>query len=506
MQIKTPFSRKSYSGKSTNVSSERMVNLYSETPETTQLVFYPSNNTSARSPVYYNFPGLKSDGTFGADPALGTRCQIVHNGKLYIVVGNILYSKNTSGTILNEFTAGGYFFPTSVGMMSVASNGSFGNQLAFVDGVTSAVFVWNSSTGVFVTQALPAGLLSGTPIVPTHITYMDGYFIINEKGFGQFYLSAPYDGLVWSTIFSANAERDPDNIVALANTFKELYLIGETTTEIWYNSGNVVPFDPIPNLSIERGTIAPFSVNDLEGVIFMLSKSKAGALQVIAFSGGNETVLSTPPVEYSMSKYSTPEDATAQVLKVNNHAFYILSFHAAKKTWIYDLAEKTWGELESYDPINIMYNKWRSSFATFFNNKVHCGSKETNTSFVLDEDTFVETVDSLPNRQILLSQVFESDRIRLFFSDIEIYMEHGLAPLEPALGFDPELQLEWSDDGGKTWDGPIYEKYGKTGEYLTMVRFSALGSSYNRIFRLTNVAYSKFTIVGVYVNISKGTG
>ncbi|MGH7058328.1 MAG: hypothetical protein ACREFZ_10750 [Acetobacteraceae bacterium] len=50
-------------------------------------------------------------------------------------------------------------------------------------------------------------------------------------------------------------------------------------------------------------------------------------------------------------------------------------------------------------------------------------------------------------------------------------------------GLDPQIVLQLSDDGGKTWGRERSASLGKIGEYRTLVCFPRLGRSRNRAFR-----------------------
>lgn len=504
MRIKVPFARKSYSGKSTNISSERIVNLYTETTNNPQLTFYPSNNTAANYPAYYMFPGLEASGTMPA-PISATgeiRGSIVHGDKQYIVAANRLFSRTTSGTIVDISAATGLNLGTSTGLVSMASNGSFGNQIIIVDRTTT-YYIYNVLANTFTAFTTPASLfLPAHNILPSHVVYMDGYFIMNDVGYGQVYISNVFDGTVFTSTNTANAEKDPDNVVALVATHKELYLIGEIGTEPWYNSGSVFPFDPIPNTYIEVGCIASRSPASIKGVVFYLGKNTTGSLEVVAIEDGKETVVSTAPIEYQFGTYVTPSDAEGTTFKINNHSFYKLSFIGQDKTWLYDITEKQWSELSSKYTVEARQGRWRADILTFFNNEYICFHRHSNNIYKLKSSVYTEGGE--PILWQLTSQVFESDRDRLTFPKLDVYMEHGTGN-SVAPGDDPVINLEWSDDGGHTWSNVIKTPFGKLGEYFRYVSFLKLGMSRNRIFRLTGGDPVKTVIVGLYLTVEKKT-
>lgn len=497
MRKKVLFSELSYSGRSGSVSSERVINMYSEAGKSSNL--FISDKYGVQDPIentitYYGFPGIQFLRTVGTGVIRG---QIEHSGKLYVVSGTGVYSITTGGTVTLEGS-----IDTSIGRVSMASNGSFGNQVAIVDGVTAKIWIYNSVTDVFTAVVLPVGTFSTTNIIPSHVVYIDGYFIINEVGFGQFYISDVFDGLIWSVLASANAERDPDNVVGIAATHKELYLIGQYTTEPWYNSGAEFPFDPIPNIFIEYGALANRSITTVDGKLLFLAQTREGSRQVILVENGKEEVISTHPIEFQLGTYTSPQDAYGFSLKVNKHVFYILSFPTDRKTWVYNLTEKRWLELESFYPLDAINGEWRGAFATNFNNQIVVSSGVDSRQYMLKDNEYKD--DSIAFKRTIVSKVFESDRDPIFFNKIDIYLEHGKGLPPTQQGDNPVITLDWSDDGGRTWSNVRIDYAGKIGEYTRVVRFNALGSSNNRIFRISMADPIKWVIVGIYVDIEKG--
>ena len=70
---------------------------------------------------------------------------------------------------------------------------------------------------------------------------------------------------------------------------------------------------------------------------------------------------------------------------------------------------------------------------------------------------------------------------------------------------DPQIMLEISRDGGKTWGQPIYANIGQIGQYLTRARFQKLGNARDAIFRVTVTAAVPVRILSAMIDYEKGT-
>jgi hypothetical protein len=68
---------------------------------------------------------------------------------------------------------------------------------------------------------------------------------------------------------------------------------------------------------------------------------------------------------------------------------------------------------------------------------------------------------------------------------MEIDMEKGVG-LQAGQGFDPQVMLRWSNDGGYTYQ-PInlWHTAGKVGARLVRVQFNKLGMSRDRVFEVS---------------------
>jgi Neuraminidase (sialidase) len=76
--------------------------------------------------------------------------------------------------------------------------------------------------------------------------------------------------------------------------------------------------------------------------------------------------------------------------------------------------------------------------------------------------------------------------------------------METAVGnidvIDPQIMMQYSDNGGYTWSNEKWVSVGKIGEYKTKVRWSRLGSSRNRVFKIMYSEKTFYQINGAYLN------
>jgi hypothetical protein len=69
---------------------------------------------------------------------------------------------------------------------------------------------------------------------------------------------------------------------------------------------------------------------------------------------------------------------------------------------------------------------------------------------------------------------------------------------------DPQVGLDWSDDGGHTWSNRYFRSIGVLGKYIQETTWNRLGAARNkrgRIFRIVITEPVKVTLVDVYAEI-----
>ncbi len=392
-----------------------------------------------------------------------------------------------SGAELIRIDAG--YNPTSLGNLDTTIGrigmAEIGDQVMIVDGPNG--YIYDGTTFAKISDAdFPGG---------THVADIDGYFVVNKPDSDQFHISALRDGKTWAAADFARKERHSDYIEALIVDHRELWLLGEHTTEIWYNTGNTdFPFEPVSNGFIEWGIAAPHSLQKMDNGIVWLGQTHRGSGYVVRTRGYTPQVISTPWLEYEFNTYSTIKDAEAYVYQQAGHEFYVLTFPLANKTWVYDARINAWHERGTY-----LVGRHRSSGFLFFNEKNIVGDYNSGNLYELDLDTYTD--NSVTIERIRTSPPIHQDRKWLFHHSLEIDFESGVG-LTTGQGSDPQVMLRWSDDGGHTWSNEHWRSMGKKGEYFWRAVWRQMGRSLNRIYETKITDPVKIAMVDAYGNIT----
>jgi hypothetical protein len=165
---------------------------------------------------------------------------------------------------------------------------------------------------------------------------------------------------------------------------------------------------------------------------------------------------------------------TAFTFPYRGHWFYCLTLNDSSRTLVYDVATGAWHErATSTDGTG----PWKAATAAADNNSLHLlGDRTTGMLYTLS--MYVNDAGVAVIRQATLPTIWAGTN-RAFCSRLEIEMESGAATGPGA------VQIEWSDDGARTWKAPRTMSAGASGDYTHRVYTTRLGSFRQRTFRIT---------------------
>jgi hypothetical protein len=471
-----PFNGPAYEAKSLPWSAQRCVNWYLEKGEES------TKTPSALMPR----PGLTAKVTLlAASEVRGLWA--ASDGNLYAVAGSNVY-KVTSGFIATQIGS----LTTSSGKAGVRDNG---NQLIVVDGAAGYTYNFTTATWATITDA-------GFPNGASQVEYQDSYFIAAEEGSQRFWISGAGNGNAWDTQDTASAEGRPDNLLAVVSNYRELWLFGERTAEVWFNTGNATfPFERSQNAFIEVGCAAKHSVAKLDNTVYWFGRDDRGSRIVWRANGYIPVRVSNNAIESAFDSYAIVDDAFAFAYSQAGHTFYVLTFPTQSVTWVYDAATSQWHERAYFNTALGTFSRWQPNCHAYFADQHIVGDYANGKLYALDLDN--RTDDGNTIRWLRRTQTLASENRRQFFNSLEIDLEPGVG-LATGQGSDPRLMLRWSDDGGRTWSNELQTSAGAIGDTGARARFHRTGSGRSRVWEISATDPVKWVIYGAYANADMG--
>jgi hypothetical protein len=455
-----PLGARCYQPRAGTTAIERLVNLYAE-----------QNQPEAKTPVtLYGTPGLAEWSSVGDGPIRGLHS---FGSDVYVVSGDELYAVDVGSKVATLIGT-----VPGVGAVRMADNGTHVVTCAVTDSYAS-----NRTTHLW----LPENNLCSA-------SYQDGYVIYAQRGTQNFWVSGLDDATTINALDFDTADAFADNLVGLVSDHRELWLFGESTTEVWYNAGNATgtPFSRTGGGFMERGCISPGSIAKANNQVFWLGDD----LTVYRAVGYQPEPISTTDIEKLITAATSPVSSEAFTYSQDGHTFYVLTF--GDLTVAYDITTGLWHERASYNE-----PRWRVSAYSYTKSGAHLvGDYETGAIYKLDLDTYTDAGGVL--QRIAQSPPLSTGARHTFLHEVYLDLAAGVGLSGGGQGSDPKVRLDWSDDDGRTWEGAIDVSMGLIGNYRHRATWARLGRFSNRTLRFTVADPVRVALLGAEARIEAG--
>lgn len=472
--MKMQFLGAAYQSRSLPLAGQTLVNLFYE----------PSAPGSAEEGMFYGAPGLRTLAAIGTGPIRGAD---VAGGFGWVVSGSELYRVSAAGVATLVGTVPG------TGRVCVRHND------------TQLVVMHSAGWHVVTLSTLGYGAVANAPTTAQG-TYQDSYIIFPNAN-GSYGWTAIGNAQSLDALDFASAEAQPDPIISVLSDHRELWLFGETTTEIAQTSGDAdLVFTRTAIL--EYGCAAKYSPAKSDNTVFWLGRNESGQGVVYRADGYAPSRVSTHALETAMRGYGDLSEAWGYCYQESGHTFYVLTFpgHA---TWAYDAATQRWTQLAWREPLTGELQSHRGNAYLFLGGQHLVGDREDGRLYVLDLDTFSDDGDPIYRERAWA--VIEAENRWIRHDRLELMAEMGVG-LDgatfgdiPSAGADPHWWLEWSDDGCRNWSNARQIFIGRTGEYRNRGQARRLGLSRRRVYRIRTTEPVRLAVYGANLDAQPGT-
>lgn len=426
----------------------------------------------------------------------------------------------TSATINDEGT--GYsnsdvmtVSDTSIGAPGAIRTGSiFAAGTSYTDGTYSSVaLTGGSGTGAQATIVVSGGGVSSVTITDNGAGYKLNENLsadassIGGTGSGfQWEITEVTGGFVWTVDNVHGYAFDPldiagktgsaDALSTVAVVHGELWLVGLLTSEIWADVGATdFAFQRIDGAFIDHGCAAPYSVAQQDISLFWLSQDRQGRAVILQTVGYSVKRISTHAIEQEVQAYETISDAIGYCHQIDGHAFYVLTFPAANKTWAYELATGQWHERASIDGNGKLIRHRGNAFSFAYGVNL-VGDYQNGTLYAYDANYFLDGEQPIPRIRTFPHLINDGNRVEYirFVADMEVGQGLGESSDDA-----PMISLRWSDTRGATFGNPVMQSMGATGQSYVSPQWRKLGMARDRIFELSWSAPVKTALNSAFV-------
>ena len=477
--MKIKFLGQAYESRAPTLASQTLVNLYLESSE----------GEDEDEGSFYGTPGYEAVFS-GIGEVRGLHSA---GGSLYAVIGSSVWKSNGP---LAPFNLGS--LPNATGKVSMIHNETQ-VAIAHQDG-----WHWIAFNGVSVA---PVAGAPGSSI----LTYQDEYGLYTDTG-GLFGITALADLSTLDPLDVADAESQPDNLVAILSLHKEAWLFGEETIEPWDNTGAALfPWEPSPGSLIEQGCCAPFSIAKMDNGAFWLGRDSNGQGIVYRSMGYQPIRISTHPIEFMLNSCSSLATAFCWSYQEEGHSFYCLTVPdlgdgTGDFTFAYDVATKKWHRRGWLDSQGTLHRHRANCYATF-NGHHFIGDFENGSVYRMSLDAYTDNGDAIYRERSFDIPDSEQKKVRIDL--FELYATTGdgqsttgsssgtadsTATVDSSDTVDsssittssaiPQVWLQISKDSGRKFGYKRIIGMGAVGQTLARARWRRLGTGRNMVVRV----------------------
>jgi hypothetical protein len=330
----------------------------------------------------------------------------------------------------------------------------------------------------------------------------DNYFIYNKPD-SQLWAASDLLSPITDPLSFASKDGSPDDLVALIVDRREVYLLGEMSSEVWIDSGGVpFPFTRIPGTSTQQGIAAQWSCARMGNSFAYVSKNNRGEAMIVRMNGYFPERISTHAVETTLVNQNV-SDALAWTYQLEGHEVYVVTFPSVGEnglTWAFDNTTGLWHKWLYRNNQN-QFERHRGNCCAFFNQQVLVGDYENGKIYQVAREFYTD--DGAPIRRIRRAPHITSDLQRQYFHELQIQFQPGVG-LSTGQGQDPQAMLRWSNDGGSTWSNEYWTSIGKQGKYQNRAIWRRLGWSRDKVFEVSVSDPVKAVIISANLKAEAG--
>ena len=308
-----------------------------------------------------------------------------------------------------------------------------------------------------------------------------------SSGTQAFYTPTQPYGLTFGSYYALK-DGAPDNLVTIFANKEMLWLLGERTTEVWYNAGGqYFPFQRLVGTLMQEGckakhSVSRFQSNGQDGVIWY-GRSERGENVICVTQGFNVNVVSTPAFSAEVAQYPVVNDAIGYTYQEDTHEFYVLTFPTADVTWVYDSQSNLLHKRLSYDPY--MQTPIVNSFIPpgFHRHRGNCymnfagmrlvGDYQSGCIWQLTRQSYTDGAWPLLAKRRSPHIWDKGQRGRVFMASLQLDFSTGQGN-QTGLGVNPVANLTISHNGGRTFGQKWPAAMGAVGQNRTRTMWRKL--------------------------------
>lgn len=400
------------------------------------------------------------------------------NGSLYSVVGDKIYKNGVALAVTLTTTTGSVSFMETSGIASIQRLAvNVGGELYTIKTDDTVTKVSSVDADYPVTNNL--GM----------VEFFDGYMIVATSD-GKIWNSDNEDPNSWLATAFITAQKYPDRLVGIARNSDVLLAFGEWTTEQFYDGGIASPSSFLSRLdqgTLQVGCASKDSIVHQENYTIWVGASRTGGYTVQKLDGvaGLEKI-SNDSIEKMLNLEETDiVNSYAFPLRIAGHFYYILTLTRANRTFVYDIDEGRWTEMQSGSSGRFV------GVAAEQHNYVPVFLHESNGIIYQFDPELYQDAGSSITCVLQTAPVDRDSQKNKTCKRVEIYGDEQTSSCP--------VTIEYSDDNYKTFSTP------RTVDMQYRSMLTGLGKYRRRAWRFTHTANTPLRLEGFEEEFQEGS-
>ncbi len=428
--------------------------------------------------VLHQYWGSKEFGDSGVVKADRGAHQMAEEA--YRVLGETLYKVNQFGT------------HTSLGTVA-------GTERCIFDDDGENLFICNGAGAVYQYDGSTVSLLGDSSLQDVHsVSFLNNRLIYTSNSF--FKQSNVGDGSTISGLNIAGAESAPDSIVRGYAYQQQFYAFGKRTVEPFYDSGSGNPtLQRIDTQIFEVGLAARHSVSSTDRFMYWLGDDK----RVYRATGGVFEAVSNDAISQAINDMNVIDDAIGYCYNMEGVNCYKLTFPTEDITFdlVEDFGKNGWFNTSH----SVGGGRYKHSSSIYCYNKNLMFHESDGKVYYLDRDTFkngTETIEYVRTMSSINSKLFGQTGDRVQMKKMRFNLDAGNG-LISGQGENPRIRIEYSVDGGRSFDEGTWLRTGRLGEYELVCDWNKNKKFYDLIPRLSWTDPVKISLYSASIDLRK---
>ena len=408
---------------------------------------------------------------------------------LYGVWGNTLYRINKSGEPIRIGTVN-----SKLNIVTFAENQdqTATETRGFVcDGTT--VFQWdlkaedNAVASTYTEIASLPEVLGDERAIAKYISYNTYRLILTAENAIQWFFTKPND-VEWAGFESS--ESNPDKTVRVISFGGNVWVFSNYSYDIFSYTGSADdPYDVASGATGKIGCSNGDTLATHGDLMFWMGQGDTSNDAVyMATVGGAIKEVTTPGIKNIIRKWDYKNYTRGFAFSDRGHTFYVLTSKNDKYSLVYCVETNQWHRRSS--SMNGMLNYWDCINVVNAYGTLYFGTNDSNRLCEFNYESITDH-NGYPITRYWQSPVIIEALDMFKILELKIDVECGTT--KSVVG-NPQLFLQLSWDGGKTWGERMLRDLGRAGDYTRQVAIYGCGAGRNLVMRIGTSANIPVTL------------